>query len=129
MRFIARSLGGKLIVVATLILLSCMFLFTMFSWNVLKFYSQHEANDAAQTHLTSIKRAYQARTNTPENELGKVTTDTSIISIIAQQPSTQATQDHLQSLLAEPFAHNHLSMLALVSQNRQLLAQLANTSI
>lgn len=129
MRFIVRSPGGKLIVGATLILLSCMLLFIAFTWSLLRLYSQHEADSAAQTHLALIERAYQARTNMLKDELGKVTTNTSIISAITQQPSTQATQEHLQSLLVEPFTQNHLSMLSLVSPNRQWLAQLANTSI
>ena len=129
MRFIVRSPGGKLIVGATLILLCCMLLFIALTWSLLKLYSQHEADSAAQTHLALIERAYQARTNMLKDKLGKVTTNTSIISAIKQQPSTQATQEHLQSLLIEPFTQNHLSMLSLVSPNRQWLAQLANTNI
>lgn len=131
MGLIVRSLGGKLIVVATFILLLCMLLFALLSWFLLTFYSEHEARNAAQNHLFQAQQTYQIYTTTLRDELHRSSTNTTIINAIAtMQPSSpQALQDQLQSLLVQPLTHNHLSLIALVSKNHQLLAQLTTINI
>ena len=124
MGFLVRSLGGKLIVVAAFILLLCMLLFALLSWFLLTTYSEHEARNAAQNHLFQVEQAYQTYSNSLQNELHQTSTNPDIINaMVAAQSPSQATQDHLQNLLVQPLTHNHLSMLALISQNHQLLAQ------
>ncbi len=125
MQFIARSLGGKLIVVATLILLLCMLLFTVLSWGLLKFYSEHEARKNAQVHLTNIKQAYQTYTTTLTSELNKIATNTDITSL-ASQPYSLSNRSHLEEILAIQPIRYHFSTLAIVSRHEQFLAQLGS---
>src|SRR6266581_3379382 len=61
MRFTVRSLGGKLVISAALMLLLCMLLFSVTSWYVLKSFYEHEARSDARIHLASIKNAYQMK--------------------------------------------------------------------
>ena len=49
MRFTVRSLGGKLVISAALMLLLCMLLFSATSWYVLKSFYEHEAISTAHT--------------------------------------------------------------------------------
>src|SRR6266436_6363933 len=51
MRFTVRSLGGKLVISAALMLLLCMLLFSITSWFLLKIYYEHEARSDATLHL------------------------------------------------------------------------------
>jgi signal transduction histidine kinase len=126
MGFIVRSLWGKLIVLATFILLLCMLLFVLLSWYLLTFYSEHEARNTAQSQLFQIKQEYQLYTTTLRDELHRTSANTAIINATAtmQSSTSQALQDHLQSLLVQPLTGNHLSILILVSKNHQVLAQL-----
>jgi signal transduction histidine kinase len=132
MGFIVRSLWGKLVVLATFILLLCMLLFVLLSWYLLTFYSEHEARNTAQSQLFQIKQEYQLYTTTLRDELHRTSANTAIINATAtmQSSTSQALQDHLQSLLVQPLIGNHLSILILVSKNQQVLAQLntMNTS-
>ncbi len=130
MGFTVRSLGGKLVVVATLILLASILLFALLSWILLTIYSEHEARDAAQSHLFQVEQAYQVYTATLRDELHRTSTTPALINGLAttQSTFTQATQDHLQSLLVPSFTYNHLAALTLVSRNRQVLAQVTMTS-
>jgi signal transduction histidine kinase len=61
MRFTVRSLGGKLVISAALMLLLCMLLFSAASWYFLKSFYEHEAKSDARIHLASIKSAYQTK--------------------------------------------------------------------
>src|SRR6266487_3120288 len=61
MRFTVRSLGGKLVISAALMLLLCMLLFSVTSWYFLKSFYEHEARSDARIHLASIKNAYQMK--------------------------------------------------------------------
>ncbi len=54
MRFMMRSLGGKLTVSTALVLLFCMLLFILASWSLLTFYSAHEAKNAVMLHSQLI---------------------------------------------------------------------------
>jgi len=61
MRFTVRSLGGKLVISAALLLLLCMLLFSVTSWYFLKSFYEHEARNDARLHLASIEKAYQTK--------------------------------------------------------------------
>jgi signal transduction histidine kinase len=125
MRFIARSLGGKLIVVATLILLLCMLLFIVLSWSLFKFYSEHGARRDAQVHLLHIKQAYQADTTTLTNALNQLASSNDVTMTLSR-PYSQATHDRLQEILASRPISAHLSMLAIVSRSHRYLVQLGS---
>jgi signal transduction histidine kinase len=131
MGFIVRSLWGKLIVVATFILLLCMLLFVLLSWYLLTAYSEHEARNTAQSQLLQVKQEYQLYTANLRDELDKTSANPAIINTIAamQSSPSQASQD-LQGQLIQPLTANHLSMLALIASDHHLLAQLntMNTS-
>jgi signal transduction histidine kinase len=131
MGFIVRSLWGKLIVVATFTLLLCMLLFVFLSWYLLMFYAEREARNTAQNQLFQVKQEYQLYTTTLYDDLHKASTTTDIINdtTTMQSSTTQALQDHLQSLLVQPLTHNHLSTLVLLSRNHHVLTQLSTTTI
>src|SRR6266496_4779195 len=59
MRFTVRSLGGKLVISAALMLLLCMLLFSVASWYILKSFYEHEALRDASLHLAAS--AYQTK--------------------------------------------------------------------
>ena len=61
MRFTVRSLGGKLVISAALMLLLCILLFFVTSWYVLKSYYEREAISDANRHIKSIQSAYQTK--------------------------------------------------------------------
>ncbi|QBD81923.1 GAF domain-containing protein [Ktedonosporobacter rubrisoli] len=125
MRFIARSIGGKLIVVATLILLLCMLLFAALSWSLLSFYTEHTARRDAQLHLSHIQRAYQSYTTTLTNQLNKIASDPQIAAA-ATHPFSSSAQDRLQGLLAAQPIRYHWSQLAIVTKDHQYVAQVGN---
>src|SRR6266700_1270442 len=102
MRFKVRSLGGKLIVVATCILLLCMLLFSVMSWSLLRFYSEHEAATNAQTDLSLETKMFQSH--------------------------TPAVRSHYQQMLDTYPFQSHLSSVAILSPTHQVLAHLGTLS-
>jgi signal transduction histidine kinase len=126
-----RSLGSKLIVIATFILLLGILLFAFVSWIVLTFYSEHQTRNAAQNHLFQVEQAYQGYTTTLHDELYRASTNPTLLNDLSSTSfsTAQAAQDHLQSLLVSSFTHDHLSLIALVSSNQQVLAQVTSTDI
>ena len=67
MRFTVRSLGGKLVISAALMLLLCMLLFSVTSWFVLKSFYEHEAIIDANKHLPVITYAYEKQVDLLES--------------------------------------------------------------
>ena len=125
MRFKARSLGGKLILVAALTLLLCIVLFSALSWEVLLFRFEHEARSETSTHLSAINNAYQAHTATLLSALAHIALDPIILASI-NQPSTALTHQAIQNrLLLAPF-HYHLSLTTLdvLTTNHRRIGQL-----
>ena len=119
MQFIVRSLGGKFIVIATLILLLCMLLFAVLSLSILKFYSERTTRSDAQEHLSRVEQAYKAYTSSLTGELTTASRDTNISSsLIRGSGSAQ-----LQSVLASLAVRNHFSTVVLVTPDHQSLAQ------
>ncbi len=115
MRFTVLSLGGKLIIIATFILLLCLLLFSGLGWGALKFYTEREAKSNAQTHLSLILHAYQIHVTT-------LTQDTAKVAAYANTTPSPSS-DQLQQRLAAQSLQDHLSTLAIISRNHQLLMQ------
>ncbi len=120
-----RLLGEKIIVVATLTLLLCMLLYSLFSWSLFRLSEEREASDNAQVHLLHFKQAYQIHTTNLIHVLEQVTLDRSVTSTISY-PYTQATQESLQNQLTTVLIRYHLSWLAIVSNNYHIQLQMGN---
>src|SRR5712691_5444164 len=109
MRFIVRSLGGKLILVAAL------------SWGLLKYLSEHEAKSNATAHLSIIKLAYQTQSATLIHELTREVQNSDVTTTLSR-PSSLASRSHLTDILTPMLPRYHLSSLDLISTDRRLLA-------
>jgi signal transduction histidine kinase len=127
MRFKVRSLGGKLIVVATGILLLCMLLFSIMSWSLLRFYSEHEAATNAQSDLSLEKKAFQSYTLALLQNLNTLASSTDITALASHTP-TPAVRNHYQQILDNYPFQNHLSSVAILSPTHQVLAHLGTIS-
>ena len=82
MRFSVRSLGGKLVISAALMLLLCMLLFSVTSWYVLKSYYEHEAFTDANKHLPVITSAYKLQVDSVINILSKEASERLVVSAL-----------------------------------------------
>ncbi len=128
MQFTLRSLGGKLIIVATLILLFCMLLFTLLSWSMFKLYSEYQAKRDAQTHLSIIHTAYQSHMTALLQDLTSVTHDPSISATLSH-PSAPENNAYLQKILVTYALRQHISTLNVISISKhQLVAHSDPTS-
>ena len=120
MQFTVRSLGGKLIIVATLILLLCMLLFTLLSWGMFKSYSEYQARRDAQTHLARLHVAYQAHMTGLIHDLDGVTHDPRITATLLH-PSGSDNNAYLQKLLVTYAIRDHISTLNVISSGKHVL--------
>lgn len=120
MQFTVRSLGGKLIIVATLILLLCMLLFTLLSWSVFKSYSEYQARRDAQTHLSILHTAYQAHMTGLLHDLAGVARDPRVTAALIH-PSTPDDNAYLQKLLVTYSIRDHISALNVISSDKHAL--------
>ena len=125
MRFIVRSLGGKLILVAALTLLLCMLLFSALSWGLLKYLSEHEAKSDATAHLSIIKLAYQMQSATLIHELTREVQNSDVTTTLSR-PSSLASRSHLTDILTPMLPRYHLSSLDLISIGWRLLAHIGD---
>ncbi|HEU5228602.1 MAG TPA: ATP-binding protein [Ktedonobacteraceae bacterium] len=101
-----------------------MLIFIGISWNLFKFYSEHQARSDAQTHLFQIKQAYQTHTTMLANELEQLTHNSDINAIF----STPAPQDRLQASLVSLSIRYHLSALDIISSDHQILTRIEGTN-
>ena len=101
-----------------------MLIFIGISWNLFKFYSEHQARSDAQTHLFQIKQAYQTHTTLLTNELEQLTHTSEMIAFF----STPALQDRFRGSLISLSARYHLSTLDIISRNHQILTQVEGTT-
>src|SRR5579872_5328248 len=106
MRFSVRSLGGKLVISAALMLLLCMLLFSVSSWYALKFFYEHEASIDAKMQLPFVTSAYKSQ----------VDSITKVLSQVASK--SQITSGDLSSIKRAP-----LTSIFLVSQNGAVLLE------
>ncbi len=100
MRFTVRSLGGKLVISAALMLLLCVLLFSFTSWYVLKSYYEHEAKSDARLHLAVMKSAYKTQI---ASLIDNLTTEAKLHDITAAlsnpEKLTPDARGHLNNLL------------------------------
>src|SRR6266566_2278183 len=123
MRFTVRSLGGKLVISAALMLLLCMLLFSVTSWFFLKSFYEHEAKIDAPIHLASIQNAYQKQVNAVINNLDLAMINNPSVMHLLAKPHTKSPQDQANSFLTMEAFKYDLSSLTLVSTNSDVLAQ------
>src|SRR6266571_623456 len=93
MRFTVRSLGGKLVISAALMLLLCMLLFSVTSWYVLKSFYEHEARSDASKHLPVIKYAYRTQVLSLEKYLTTEASNPIIVAALTTSKSTKASKE------------------------------------
>lgn len=122
MQFTMRSLGGKLITSAALVLLFCILLFIVTSWGLLTFYAEREARNNAQVHLTRAKKAYSVRNAVLLQALQTIANDQEVVASIARPGS--AKQNQLEETTASVRYHFSLSAIDIVSPNHTLLAHI-----
>jgi signal transduction histidine kinase/HAMP domain-containing protein len=123
MQITIRSLGGKLIIAATLTFLLCMLLFTILSWAILRLYAEYQAEKDAQTHLSLVRLAYQNHQHTIRDDLERVIRNRDITQALSQPVTVQASNQYLRGLLVAFSASDHFSTLDLVSANHTIIAQ------
>src|SRR5207248_4100445 len=100
MRFTVRSLGGKLVISAALMLLLCMLLFSITSWYVLKSFYEHEAISDARIHLPAIKNAYRIQIAKLIGDLNEEAKLSTIVSAESKPENLKAnSREELQSFL------------------------------
>jgi signal transduction histidine kinase len=122
MQITIRSLGGKLIIAATLTFLLCMLLFTILSWSILQFYTKYQAKRDAQTHISLIKQAYQSHQQMLIQYLESIIHNTDVTNALSQPAAAQASDEYLHGLLAAFSTSNHLSTLDIVSVDHTIIA-------
>jgi len=120
-RLTERSLGGKLVLSAALMLLLCILLFTALSWWLVKsFYERSAASDASM-HLVSFSQAYAAESDARLHGLATEAASPEVARALGQQGGgarTKLTQAFTLDLVQE-----HLAGLALLDVDRRALAR------
>src|SRR2546429_2005747 len=113
MRFTVRSLGGKLVISAALMLLLCMLLFSVTSWFFLKTFYELEARRDAVRHLESITRAYQTKIDLLKEGLTTEAAKSVIVAALTNiKPSARA---QVSRELAYAKGQYHLSSVSIIS--------------
>ncbi|GHO84588.1 sensor histidine kinase [Dictyobacter formicarum] len=116
MQFTVRSLGGKLIIVATLTLLLCMLLFSIVSWGMFRFYSEYQARRDAQSHLSHIQVAYQEHTRSFIQTVNKITQDKQFTATLARSSAANGSSA-VRTLLDQYATSNSLYSLDIFDKN------------
>jgi signal transduction histidine kinase/sensor domain CHASE-containing protein/HAMP domain-containing protein len=122
MQFTIRSLGGKLIIVATFTLLLCLLLITIFSWSTLRYYTESQAKKDAQAHLSSLQQVYQSHTHVIIQDLEKLTKQLPLATTDTQESSQTLTQ-YLQGAFAALSTSDHVTTLDVLSPNYVFIAR------
>ncbi|HEX3642059.1 MAG TPA: hypothetical protein VHV10_12275, partial [Ktedonobacteraceae bacterium] len=123
MQITIRSLGGRLIIAATLTFLLCMLLFTILSWGTLRFYTEYQAKRDARTHLSLIKQAYQSHQRMLIQDLERIKYNTDVTRALSQPAAVQASNQYLRGLLVALSTSDHFSTLDIVSADHTIVAQ------
>ncbi|HLG78325.1 MAG TPA: ATP-binding protein [Ktedonobacteraceae bacterium] len=119
MQFTVRSLGGKLILVATSTLLLCILLFSVLSWSILRYDSEYQARRDAQTHLLLVQQSYQSHIKTLIQEVEQLGRATSL-SAATSTPSP-TTLELAQDDLLRFCASTHLSTFVLLDKDQHVV--------
>ncbi len=126
MRFTVRSLGGKLVISAALMLLLCMLLFSVASWYILKSFYEHEALRDASLHLAAS--AYQTKIDSLIDDLATEAKLHEITATLSNSETlTPDSRGKLIRILEEsPISQEDpLSSSAILYKNHGVLAVLA----
>src|SRR6266567_6997384 len=121
MRFTVRSLGGKLVISAALMLLLCMLLFSVTSWYVLKSFYEHEARSDARMHLMSIHSAYQTRIIVLKDGLITEAANPAIVATLINSKLSARAFTELAIELATAKQKYHLALVSIISKQGKVL--------
>src|SRR6266567_1104872 len=116
MRFTVRSLGGKLVISAALMLLLCMLLFSVTSWYILKSFYELEARNDAGIHLSIIKGAYSTQFLSLKKYLTTEASNPVIVAALTNSQSSQASEE-----LAKAKKQNNLEFVSIISKQGKML--------
>src|SRR5579883_3116573 len=119
-RFTVRSLGGKLVISAALLLLLCMLLFGALSWYAVKAFYERAARGSAATNLNSISRAYVEQSEQHLSTLAKLATSAEVAGVFTQQVGAQ---QRLTTEFTLALVRDRLTGLALMDMDGRTLAQ------
>ncbi|MGH2479823.1 MAG: hypothetical protein ACRDHW_09230, partial [Ktedonobacteraceae bacterium] len=119
-RFTVRSLGGKLVLVAALMLLLCMLLFVAVSWGLVRAFYERQASSDASTHLSSLSQIYRAQSTQRLQGLTMLASSTEVKNVVQLQPGARTT---LTTRLTQDLVRERLTSLALVNAGRMALVQ------
>jgi signal transduction histidine kinase len=103
-----------------------MLLFTVLSWSLLKFYSEHDAKVDALKYLPMLKREYQFNSALLIRDLEAQGSKSNIVSAFSSLHSP-LTRTRIQELLAKISSSYHLSTLVIISMNHQSVVQFPST--
>src|SRR6185437_8370103 len=81
-RFTERSLGGKLVLSAALMLVLCLLLFTMLSWWLVRAFYERSAVSNAHAHLASFSQVYTAASKVRLRDLTNEAASTEIANVL-----------------------------------------------
>ena len=121
MRFTVRSLGGKLVISAALMLLLCMLLFSVTSWYFLKSFYEHEARSDARIHLASIKSAYQMKIALMKEGLIAEAANPAIVATLINSKLSARAFTELAIELATAKQKYHLALVSIISKQGKVL--------
>lgn len=119
-RFTVHSLGGKLVLVAALTLLLCMFLFVAVSWGLVRAFYQRQASNDASIHLSSLNQVYLAQSTQRLQSLTALTSNAEVSGTLQDQ---LGPSNALAAVLTQALVREHLTGLGLVNASRITLVQ------
>lgn len=119
-RLTERSLGGKLVLSAALMLFLCLLLFTTLSWWTVRTFYERQASSDAHAHLASLDQTYASQGDAHFQYLALRAASAGVANVVARRSDARM-------LLAESFAldlvQEHLTGLALLDANQGVLTQ------
>ena len=119
-RFTVRSLGGKLVISAALLLLLCMLLFGTLSWYAVKAFYERAARGSAGANLNSISRTYVEQSGEHLSALARLAASAEVAGVFTQQVGAQK---RLTTEFTLALVRDHLTGLALVNTDGRTLTQ------
>jgi signal transduction histidine kinase len=122
MRFSLRSLGDKLIVIATFTLLLCLLLTMLLSWITLKLYVEHQTQKNAHNQLLHFQQAYKSQTLSLIQDLSLQTRSLNQSSS-ETPPSAQFITQTIQESFAYLTLNDHAMSLDLITSDGSFAIQ------
>jgi signal transduction histidine kinase len=119
-----QSLGGKLVLSATLALLFCLLLFTLLSWYTVKSFYDRGASKAAPAHLASLSQSYQAQS---ERQLGELKAEATSNQVIDMLTATGSAESTLTTTFNQELVQNNLTSLVLLNIHQRPLLQVGES--